>query len=71
MMLLMTMMRTGKIVVSGEELDRVIDQIDIDDDYEELWKVFFDAIAIEERRNEKCQMSHVPKWYRKHMNEFN
>ena len=47
----------------------MIDQIDIDDDYEELWKVFFDA--IEERRNEKCQMSHVPKWYRKHMNEFN
>ena len=49
----------------------MIDQIDIDDDYEELWKVFFDAIAIEERRNEKCQMNHVPKWYRKHMNEFN
>ena len=63
--------KSETIVVSGEELDRVIDQIDIDDDYEELWKVFFDAIAIEERRNEKCQMSHVPKWYRKHMNEFN
>lgn len=63
--------KSETIVVSGEELDRVIDQIDIDDDYEELWKVFFDAIAIEERRNEKCQMSHIPKWYRKHMNEFN
>ena len=29
--------KSETIVVSGEELDRVIDQIDIDDDYEELW----------------------------------
>ena len=32
-------------------------------DWQALWKRFFKALTIEERRNEKLQMSHVPKRY--------
>lgn len=32
-------------------------------DWQVLWKRFFKALTIEERRNEKLQMSHVPKRY--------
>ena len=41
------------------------------DEYTDLWKAFFDSIAIEERANEKCQKSHFPLWARKHAVEFN
>ena len=40
-----------------------------EDEYEELWKVFFNTIAINERYNPKCQCTHLPKWYRKNMLE--
>ena len=32
-------------------------------DWQNLWKRFFKALTIEEHRNEKLQMSHVPKRY--------
>lgn len=32
-------------------------------DWQTLWKRFFKALTIEERRNEKLQMSHIPKRY--------
>ena len=35
-----------------------------------LWRAFYDAIAIEGRRNERCRMSHMPKRYWAHMTEF-
>lgn len=40
------------------------------DEYTDLWKVFFDSIAIEERANKKCQQNHMPLWTRKHAVEF-
>jgi len=40
------------------------------DEYTDLWKVFFETIAIEERANEKCQTNLMPKWVRKHSVEF-
>lgn len=40
------------------------------DEYVDLWKLFVDTIAIEQRKNEKCQNSHMPKWYRKNMTEW-
>ena len=40
------------------------------DEYEELWKTFFDSIAIKERENPKCQRTLMPLWMRTHMNEF-
>jgi len=37
---------------------------------QDLWKTFFDTIAIQERRNEKCQRSFMPKKYWKYMIEM-
>lgn len=40
-------------------------------EYEELWKTFFRTIAIEERRNYKCQRNMCALRYRDYMVEFN
>ena len=47
-----------------------IEALKVSDRYEELWKVFFKSINIEQRKNIKCQQSNLPLWYRKNMNEF-
>lgn len=36
----------------------------------ELFRRFFDTIAISERENPRCQMTHLPKRYRGQMTEF-
>lgn len=38
--------------------------------YQTLWKTFFKAVTIEERRNEKNQMSHIPQKYWEYMLEM-
>ncbi len=38
--------------------------------YRELWQLFYDTIAIRERYNPECRMSHMPKRYWKYMTEF-
>lgn len=38
--------------------------------YRRLWKAFFDTVAIEDRRNERCQNTFLPKRYRSTMTEF-
>ncbi len=38
--------------------------------YRELWKKFYDTIAITERENPRCRMSHMPKRYWKNMTEM-
>lgn len=38
--------------------------------YRELWKRFYNTIAIEERYNPKCRMSHIPKRYWENMTEM-
>lgn len=40
------------------------------DEYVDLWKLFVDTIAIEQRKNERCQNNFVPKWHRKNMTEW-
>lgn len=40
-------------------------------EYRRLWKCFFNEVEIKERHNEKCQNTHLPKWFRKNMVEFN
>lgn len=42
----------------------------VSDKYEQLWKTFFETIAIKERTNPKCQRNLMPLWIREHMNEF-
>jgi probable DNA metabolism protein len=38
--------------------------------FRELWRVFYATIAIQERHNPKCRMSHMPMRYWKYMTEF-
>ena len=38
--------------------------------YRELWRKYFQAVAIEGRINPKCQNTHLPKRYRHVMTEF-
>lgn len=38
--------------------------------YRAMWKQFYDTIAIRERENPKCRMSHLPKRYWGDMTEF-
>jgi len=46
-------------------------EADSDDEvYQELWKSFYDAITIPERRNEKRRMSFMPKRLWKHLPEM-
>lgn len=40
------------------------------DPFTSLWGVFFDSVAIKQRDNERCQNTLLPKWYRKHLDEF-
>lgn len=38
--------------------------------YRKLWRCYYETIAIKERYNPKCRMTHMPKRYWKHMTEF-
>lgn len=40
------------------------------DAFTSMWKTYFDTIAIKERANRRCQLSHFPEWKRKHVTEF-
>ena len=39
-------------------------------DYRQLWRRFYDTIAIRERKNPRCRMTHMPKRYWDDMTEF-
>lgn len=56
--------------LSEEELRRLCRTEEQSDLYTDLWEEFFRSIAIDARKNEKCQRGHMPLWYRKHMTEF-
>ena len=55
---------------SKDEFDRLLETELINDEYTDMWKAFFDTIAIKERYNPKCQDTLFPKWTRKHAVEF-
>lgn len=56
--------------LNGQDLQELLKYEEIEDNYEDLWKVFFDTIGIASRKNDRCQNTHLPKWYRKNMIEF-
>lgn len=56
--------------VSKDELSRMEVSRGKTDPYAGLWKSFFHAVGIEQRRNVKCQRTMLPLWYRKNMTEF-
>lgn len=39
--------------------------------YQNLWRTYFDHIAIKERTNPRCQKNHMPVRYWKHLTEVN
>lgn len=56
--------------LSDAEYERLQQTEDYEDEYNSLWKSYFDHIAIQARINYRCQMNHFPKWKRKHATEF-
>ena len=59
-------------LICGEELNKEsASRISANQkEYEELWKAFFESIAVKERENPKLQQTHLPKRYRREMTEF-
>ena len=55
--------------LTDDEFDR-LRYTEQGDDYQILWKTFFDRIAIQQRINRECQRNHFPQWMRKHATEF-
>lgn len=43
---------------------------DVNDEYTDMWKIFFETIAIKQRYNPECQRNLMPVWMRKHVTEF-
>ncbi len=58
------------VMVQGKNLEEELGTLKITDQYEELWKIFFTTIGIEQRKNLKGQQNHIPQWYRKNMPEM-
>jgi len=56
--------------LDDEDFERLRATEDYNDEYTDLWKIFFKTIAIEERYNPKCQNNLFPIWKRKHAVEF-
>ena len=57
--------------LNKEEMDKLLLTEQNNDEFTDLWKVFFDSIAIKERENYRCQRNLFPLWTRKHTVEFN
>lgn len=58
------------VIVNGKNMDDIVKDRINDNEYQELWKIFFNAIGIDARYNPKCQRTNLPLWYRKNMTEF-
>ncbi|MDO4284024.1 MAG: TIGR03915 family putative DNA repair protein [Eubacteriales bacterium] len=59
------------ILREGEEMweERLSWETD-EEEYQALWRIFHNTIAIPERLNERCQKTHLPLRYRPYMTEF-
>lgn len=57
-------------ILDDAELETLLRTEEVNDEYTDMWKVFFDTIAIKERENYRCQRNLIPIWARKHAVEF-
>ena len=55
--------------LSSDEMER-LQREGTEENWAKLWKTFFTAIAIEERKNPYCQRNHLPLRFRDLMTEF-
>lgn len=62
----------GWYILAGESAKRLGNLSEKTDqkEYETLWKIFFNSIAIKERENYVCQRGHLALRYRPYMTEF-
>lgn len=56
--------------LTDEEFEKLSSTEDYEDEYTELWRIFFKSIGIKERENKKLQQNMFPLWMRKHAVEF-
>lgn len=56
------------VLISGEGIEIPSGHMD---SFAALWKQYFTTMEIRERHNENCQNTLLPKWYRRHMTEWN
>jgi len=61
----------GESAIVQLEHFEVPEACDKEEKYRELWKRFYDTIAIESRINPKLRMNNMPKRYWKHLTELN
>lgn len=57
-------------LLNEEEYLRLSQTENYSDEYTDMWKTFFNAIAIKQRNNPDCQRNLFPIWLRKHTTEF-
>ena len=57
-------------LLTGQEAKKLEELTEKQEEYADLWKTFFDHIAIVERKNQKLQTNMLPLHYRKYMTEF-
>ena len=55
--------------LSSDEMER-LQREGTEENWAKLWKTFFTAIAIEERKNPNCQRNNLPLRFRDLMTEF-
>lgn len=56
--------------LTREELSAFMQLESQQDLYTDMWKTFFDTIAIRQRENRDCQRNMIRIWMRKHVTEF-
>ncbi len=61
---------TKKWAICEFETNKAVSKADGEERYQQLWKKFYDTIAIESRKNERQRMQCMPKKYWKNMTEF-
>lgn len=58
------------VKLTDDEFEKLTVTESYNDSFTRLWQNYFNAIAIEERKNRRCQMNHFPVWKRAHAVEF-
>lgn len=57
-------------ILTEDEERRLDSLLDVNEQYADLWKIFFNSIAVDERKNYKLQRGNLALHYRKYMTEF-
>ena len=58
------------LIVDSENFNFNIIKNELEDNYEDLWKCFYNSVNIKERKNLRCQMNFLPKKYWKNITEM-